>query len=1219
MTNNYKPFDLVVRFEDKPSSSELKKPFRLSYKYVPQTSGTSQYLALEGFIASEFGGASTYNKHKYVTPVSFNASAFGYPGIRNQSNFVKVPGFNAAAFGQHGIRNKNQILDQSPPGAHLANLNVFTIYGWTTVELWKRYIYAGGFDSQQFGNPTMLGGVKFVNCFGFSSSVISWPTVINTRADQYVNLNGRGIADPEFPRHNVSPQILYAKQFIATQWGNPLVQFPPRPKGFDASLFGTAWVSHSPRYIGPEAFRTFETGYPKVFDPTQTIFHAGSPQIPGGIFGDISIRNTRRVINVPGTDYFAPGDWSDVFSNRRTVLAASIQATLFGNTAIRNKTPSFAPAGFDSAVFGQAMIDYRIRRIQARGIDFSESQRFGKHVLTKTPELKPGSIAPLPFGLPTISNFIRTIYPHGADHSEFSDKIITWFRYRYLKPEGFVPSIFGPVKIEHNVREIIGRGHDSFGYGRPTVWYRIRSISPASIYREFETNHTIGGTQQVKPKGFDAALFGSRIIPEILAVYPSGFDNQSFSELNQIELGTRWVRATGFNTSGKQAEDRYGTAKVWNKRQYVKQVFDPNNGLNPGEFGQWSSIANRNKVIRAMGNDQSKFGYQKIDNKARPLFPVSIQDYDFGRPMIAYRIRTLRLAGMEPPYISSWVRVVNAAKVIAPKSSKFDVFGSPSVENTRRNYRWVGAFESLAMGVPMIDFAIRTISIPSRYSIQPPYLAIPKVDLHTRYIEPQGFESSFIPGVSLHIKWNIVTTRWTHRDLFGDNVVRNRTPELKQKGNVTEEFGKPSLRTQWRQYFLDGFNAELFGRHSIAYRDRSLQMQGFNNMAFGLHKVVKTGAPPYSLQKINLDWDGEGERPEGFEGKGIPIPQAQVPGPRVRSNVLFASGFVATEFGSHHLQSNGILMDAGIQEFAIGDHTVSLKNQTITVESIGDLLKVGKPRLSPHTIYAVVEAPVQAQDNHDYQLLHYVNSDGGGRPPGEVFGNAKVTLQHRILGVWGQGVHTQFGNTRVGNKLHYIRPEGIRSFRMGWHVLLDGRPQYADQFDSLDQSVFGEASVHRPVDRVHYIRPSGFAGVFGQNKVEFFHRTIRPVGNLMTLMGASRGGDTPYKPQGLWVGEPKPTIPKGFENEIFGNAWISLKVRDISVEGFESFISETDVSSFKDRMKVILAKKADPIEPKSVGVSSFGGTSYGVPDIKLKVHYIRPDGYSDQFRKGGLK
>lgn len=43
-------------------------------------------------------------------------------------------------------------------------------------------------------------------------------------------------------------------------------------------------------------------------------------------------------------------------------------------------------------------------------------------------------------------------------------------------------------------------------------------------------------------------------------------------------------------------------------------------------------------------------------------------------------------------------------------------------------------------------------------------------------------------GSSLHIKWNTFTPRWTHRDYFGEPRVHNVTPELKQRGNVTEEW-----------------------------------------------------------------------------------------------------------------------------------------------------------------------------------------------------------------------------------------------------------------------------------------------------------------------------------------------------------------------------------------------------------------------------------------------
>ena len=100
--------------------------------------------------------------------------------------------------------------------------------------------------------------------------------------------------------------------------------------------------------------------------------------------------------------------------------------------------------------------------------------------------------------------------------------------------------------------------------------------------------------------------------------------------------------------------------------------------------------------------------------------------------------------------------------------------------------------------------------------------------------------------------------------------------------------------------------------------------------------------------------------------------------------------------------------------------------------------------------------------------------------------------------------------------------------------------------------------------------------------------------------------------------EGKLTYQKLEENaEKFGNTTIGLRVRDVGVFGFDAFNAESDISNFKGRLKVIQVKQPQVIEPKEIYPQSFGHTAYGVPDIRLKVHYIRPDGNSNQFRKGG--
>ena len=188
------------------------------------------------------------------------------------------------------------------------------------------------------------------------------------------------------------------------------------------------------------------------------------------------------------------------------------------------------------------------------------------------------------------------------------------------------------------------------------------------------------------------------------------------------------------------------------------------------------------------------------------------------------------------------------------------------------------------------------------------------------------------------------------------------------------------------------------GKSEIAFRDRQFSVSGFTQWAIPTHKVTKTGVPPYFPQYIWLDAVEIDGKENG--GHGIPIPVGQVSWPSLKTNVIFTNGFIATKYGEDiQVQSNGILVDYGISMplFEQGP-LVTLKNRAISVENgIVSTIIVGTPRLSPHTIYAVMEAPYQAVVNNPGSNGHYVNSGGGNRKPGEVFGEALVALKHRVL------------------------------------------------------------------------------------------------------------------------------------------------------------------------------------------------------------------------------
>lgn len=1154
----------------------------------PYIKNNLTHVAVLGFNASTYGKSSVRNKIIRVSASGFSATAFGTLSVVNRTKEIKVTGFISQTFGTaEKVFNLKQIV----------SLNT------------------RGINSATYGVAYLQGGVKYIPPNGIDSVRYGVTTVINTRADQYVNLSGKGIASPLIPDPNVSPCILYPSGILAWNFGTPLIQRSPSPKGFDTSSYGVAWISHSPRYIQPAKVEAFLSGFPKIYDPTQKIYLADRG-FSGGIFGDIAIRNTRRVIGAQGFDALLTGDWSIVESNLRTISFKGFNSAIFGSASVRNKTPSIRPSGFDALNGLNASIGYRIRFIKPSGF---YQPKFGAPKLTKPPEIKPIGINQNVFGNAFISNHTRFVFAGlGGEALRFGQHSI-WFRYRNISFSGIRADSYGTPRIEHGRRQLLVKGAEHTAYGNQ-AWlsYGVRSLTPSSIDYPKIPIHRIGSTQHIQPFGFIATLFGTRIIPESQSIYPQGFANPF--GLPIVDLWKKYIQPKGFLTTGQEAGHRFGTSKFWNKRQYITMFFDDDSGLVPPKWSGWTSIENRNKTIGAIGSNLSKVSEPSIENKARSILPHGINQLYFGRLMIADRVRKLRLQGIEAPYFSGWSVVYNSAFVISPKGVSTQSFGLANIANNRRYYNRIGNFESLEFGKPMIADRIRTLKFEQRYTIAPPYIPIHRIDLYTRYIEEVGrFDDHQAFGTSsLSIHWNKITTRWSHRDLFGEPVLHNVTPELGVRGHNSEEFGQANIRTQWRNIYQQGSESLVWGKSEIAFRDRQFSVTGFTQWAIPTHKVTKTGVPPYFPQYIWLsavEIDGIENR-----GHGIPIPDGQVSSPTVKTNVIFTSGFIASQFGTNtQIQSNGILMEYGISMplFEQGP-TVTLKNCTISVDKgIDSSIIVGTPRFSPHTIYAVMEAPEQAKQNHPSASLHYVNSDNGNRPPGEVFGRIRITLKHRVLENLGVGNLSGFGTPQIQLKRRYIQVKGMQLYRMGWHSVGDGTQQVT-QFSSAAMALFGKPTlqIKEPLHRT--IKPSGFDALklSTLNWVSHFHRKLMLSGFDALRMGTGLSGDTPFMWQGLRVGELVKGNYGGFTNEAFGKAWISLKVRDLKAQGFDSFVMEYDYTQFDKRMRV--TGTVIEIPAQTIQAVGFDAFRQSVPNIKPAVHYIRPDGNADQFRKGAF-
>lgn len=1210
--------------------------YKVALEFAPSTEppGDSQYVLPQSFDAAIYG-ATEVVQSRYLLVPGFSASAVSADTlIELLTRYVSPASFKTDHYGSHQVWNWN--FDVSPQGyrsdlhgkpsihntARQIRVNglVATTYGRPTVWNWLQYRSMQGFNTALYGQAFVQGGVKYATPGGFNASAYGRPSLINTTADQFISLAGR-IAPPGVGLPDVSPRSLFPFGIHGSIYGTALVQRTPVPYGFDTMVFGQPSIEYWTKYLHAAGIAPLEPGYPLVFDPTQKVFPSSVAR--STVFGDTAVFNQSRFIRVPGEDYFEGSDWAQLENNRRPVLVAGFVATAYGNTEIRNRWPTVAPAGFDAlrpSSPTETGIGYSIRYIYHSGI---YRTAYGRPTVTKTPEIAPKGFAG-ESGTPTVWFRNRTLEAKGVDAALIPEPDI-WFRFRHLTAEGFASHAYGAPKLEHSTRVLGALGTSFMLLGRPKIEALNRTLAPEGIWEDFASNHMVGTDRWLQPIGFDAARFGARIIPEIQSLYPQGFSNPY--GLATIWNATQLIAPPGFITVGQQPADRWGLSRVFNSDQYIVMYFDPDSHLNPPTWPLWTKIENRNRVMRTAGNDMSRLGTAQIDNNARPLLPPGIsppataEGYKAG--MVAYRIRRLRLEGVEAPYISTWAAVYNDAFVLGPSGMTATQFGQAALENNRRYFPYITAADQSAFGTPMIADRIRTLEFESRYSIAPPLIRLPEVKLYTRYLEPVGDEMFRQGWASLSIHWTIITPRWTHQDFFGWAEVRNLTPELRTRGRNTEEFGDTFVRLQWRPVAPDGTSMQLFGRTTIADRDRTLHMHGWRTGAIGDKlRVIRTGAPPYSTQYIWLDGTTESGEQEK-DGNGIPPPGTtqypQVPSPTMNQKVIYVrQDSSETKFGTVVVTANSVRVEPGYWEQMVGDHLVALKIREVIAGPFPNdqIFQPSRARIDPHTIWATTDTPQQAVTNHPGSTRFRPVGQNSNGTWHKGMGSPRISLQNRSVRQGGSNNHAAIGRPTLANRRHYIYPTGIRAYRFGWHVIPG--PQEIIQFSASSTQVFGRPTLSRPP----YVGPQTVSGTgfvataWGSNRVELFIREVHPVGYVATLMGTRRANDQPYMWQGLRVGPHVPFVAGGFYTELFGEPWVSFLVRELIAEGFDAFLSEYQLEEFDKRMRV---RRIDPPRPREfVEAVGLEHSVLGVPNIRPGVHFIRPDGNADQFRKGAF-
>ncbi len=1137
-----------------------------------------------------------------------NIFGSGFDSFASGSHYISIPSnqnitFDGLAHTLYGTPALKKLAATIAPDGFIA-----TRYGANLAYNLKQFSPLQGRTQSLYGTAFMQGGVKTVSIKSIVSPSISGPTVVNTSANRQLLV--KAIEAPVMTAPIITPHMIYAPAIYQGGLGDHDIRTSRivLARGNAHTLAGTPTIWYHTRPIEVSGFESFDTGYPKIKDAAQVIQQA--PSTKTTVFGDIAIRNASQFARDAGAiNDMAVSEWTTIINVGRYVAARGFTKPSIGTLKITNKSPALSFTGIAAPIFYTQAIGYRIRTVAPTGFD---KLLLGSVGVIKTPELAPNGFNAGTIGAAVISNYTRYIQHDGLDQQKHGSHT-AWFGYRYLNAESFDVSIVNSATLTHGVREVIGNGFRVDGYGQPWVSLGTRTVKPDSVYKESYSYHYVGRHQEIKPLGYVATLFGTRIIPNSQSVYPQGAVGAW--GLTTAELKTRYIKPAGYISVGQQAADRWGGAKLYNLAQYVQQEFDVNGGLVPPPWSDWTLIENRNKNVGAIGVNTARFGYSQIDNNAAPLLPLGIeppQSTRFERAAISHAIRFIPLQGIESPPISSWTRTHNAARVIVPAGVLQSLFGYPDALKTRRYYPNIGRIESQEFGEPMIADRIRTIDIEKRYSIAPPIIRLPTIDLLTKYIDVAGYETDSYGSPSLSIHFNIIKTQWAHREKSGNPILRNVTPELLTNGRDTSEFGDTAIRTEWRDIYARGDDTSRIGLLKISDTKQSIAIAGWRDtVASQQHKVIRLGTNPYVLQNIFLNNEPNPE----LDGFGIRPPQEQVSKPSFNQNVLYPkTKDVSSSFGNTFVWTNNIIVYGGIAIDGVSDQVSVFNAQQHvgpkSIDSAGS--RFGKPRLSPHTIWAVMESPEQARENHPSKTLHHIDSMS-------VFGHPLVESSLRyVMHNSAYGIRAGYGTPVITLKKNVLLCDGFRSVRFGLPSIPFTLQEIEVREGIFNSSRWGGFKVTRPP----YVGPQtietiGFGGQsFGRLSTENFIRYLSPRGLDALNMGQRKANDTPYMWQGLRVGAHVPLVISGGDTSKFGTAFISNWIRDVAPVGFNAFVSSYDLSSFDKRMKVA-NKSSEIINIRRIKPSDFESLVMGDAGIRLNQQFIRPDGNSDQFRKGG--
>lgn len=1173
-------------------------------------------LANERYSVWSFGWlgmATIQNRNQRVSIDGVDELAMGAAYVAEPVQTIETHGFDATEWG-YVYRWSNEKLPRTwdnPVWISWHKDYWDNKADWThglTVLNGKRPLWAQGGDVLASGTPLIAYAERTIAPYGFDAAsmrqyiyngegylvsrteyyaigagdltAFGWTSVVNTRLKQ---IAPKGLNTEQFGRGNVSLRKLGALGLDATQFGQANIG-GGLFQGFEATEWGITWVSDAVRSISGSLNDVAAFGVPSLRDTRLQV----SSVLEAGVFGDIRVVNRNRTISAKSVEFTERvSDWASVRLTNRWLTLSGFETFAMGkpNVQLWIRTIQAQSVG-KTDVFAIGMVADRVRTLHAGAFVATE---FGVSTWQREPILPPKGFSATEWGQPEIHNRNHYVRTGNFEFTQMGGASVDYFS-RWLKTEGIDATQWGNAWVSHDRRVLSMSGWDKAAVGNTWVSFGVRTIEPTGFLAQDFRQPEIGGTQTIAPESWDSAAWGNRIVPErLLLDSVQGFDTAIWGKtriFNRLQV----VAPNGFEWT-----DKFGHTTIWLKRQYIQQIHDAFGGLAPPVWNGWTSVVNRNQTVSAFGIVPPRVAEPTIHNAARVVSLEGVEMLDFGRLMTAFRVRTYRLDGIEPVRISDWHSVHNAARVLSPFAIAPDGLMQPEIRNTRRAYRWITAGDTAEFGTAMIADAVRTLA--PYQGIAPEYLPLPTVFNSQQYVQAKGFDAFKLGVADAAIHWNIIAPKTHFQAAFGWVDVRNVTPELHFTGKDMAAFGQPEIGL-WTRYIRqpESLNDSVVGTPVIADRRKTLLPAGWLSLRFGQANVWHLTTPvnysrviyPESIFRL-LDEFGV---------------------PDLHKNTLEVSGIVSMKFGKPSAWSNGVHVDFGIGTDGVGEPSLTLRRRVVDLHNKGIFGQqgLGKPVVSPITIWCRSDAPSQAQNNHK-GAWHAIDASIW-----EKLGTPKLT-QRGKQSIQAYGIDTaRVGVASVQNWKRYVSLHGWHNGRIGWAIVGDGT-QTIEAFNGADTAVMGShqigfvPSIHRRVSVY------GIDGLeVGKAWAALWRQNVFVQGMASMAFGSSRESSNAFMPQTLAVYFPKPVQPKSWNSAVFGQTQIGLLTRTVSLEGWDNLLLEYDLMNFKARMRV--GRGGKTIVARTIGAHGFNGLDMGIADVSHKVRYIRPDGFMDNFRKG---